>query len=491
MNKLRLLSVLTVFTVVSALYLTSCKDDDDPEPRAKVSFSSANISVNEDQGDLPVTVVLDRALNEDVVVEYSISGSATRRNSTNAATADYQITGTIGEVLIPKGQTSGTINISILNDGVYEDDETIVLTIDDVDSDLVDFGERTQLTITIVSDDLGITASFPSSQPIVVKEAEREVVEIKVSVSPAPTSDMIISYELSAWFEGNQLIQGVAIDSLRAAQNEVPPFYYDYYIDGVSGEVSIPAGGTTGTIRVVVLSDFSLENDEKIEITLKATPGVTIASGKEKATIHLKQEDCRIVALLWEEGTDVDMDLFVWAKTPTDTDWFLFDASVTEGSEPAEEYIIIPSGELDRIEKDFGITSLEFGGTYIYYSGTQDPLNYRVGQIEFANDDFVGVAVSDGSFALTDINEWERLEDIKPANDENWAPMQTWTYDDGVFGTPTDITNPAGRMGIKSKVFSKDLMKRLVAPQKTLSDLRTKSRRIKNQRLTVQKNQYR
>src|SRR5690606_320676 len=148
MNKLRLLSVLTVFTVVSALYLTSCKDDDDPEPRAKVSFSSANISVNEDQGDLPVTVVLDRALNEDVVVEYSISGSATRRNSTNAATADYQITGTIGEVLIPKGQTSGTINISILNDGVYEDDETIVLTIDDVDSDLVDFGERTQLTIT-------------------------------------------------------------------------------------------------------------------------------------------------------------------------------------------------------------------------------------------------------------------------------------------------------------------------------------------------------
>src|SRR5690606_6243876 len=98
MNKLKLLSTLAVFSTFSVLYLNSCKDDDEPAPRPKVAFALSNVSVNEPDGNLPVKIELDRPAPEDLVVEYSISGTATRRTSTNAATADYEITGSIGEV---------------------------------------------------------------------------------------------------------------------------------------------------------------------------------------------------------------------------------------------------------------------------------------------------------------------------------------------------------------------------------------------------------
>lgn len=454
MNKLRLLSVLTVFTVVSALYLTSCKDDDDPEPRAKVSFSSANISVNEDQGDLPVTVVLDRALNEDVVVEYSISGSATRRNSTNAATADYQITGTIGEVLIPKGQTSGTINISILNDGVYEDDETIVLTIDDVDSDLVDFGERTQLTITITSDDSELIASFQTIS-LEVNESDAGLHEIIVSLNQAPSSDVVVKYQISPWLISNQAVSGVAIDSVSAFQAQIPPEYYDYFIDGTSGELTIPAGQTSAAIRINVLSDFHLEDTETIEFTLIASPGI-VPGTANKAMITITQEDGRVIALDWggEEATDADMDLWVWFSVDETPDWFPFIFSVVPGTDPPE-IGFIPNTFITEVQQQ-GFDKIDFGISAIYYSGTKDPLEFRTIIADFEDDELEPVdqrEVTDASYGIVNINAWDNQ-----STGTEPIIIQTFTYENGAYGPASDITVPDERSRVGTVKIPNHLM---------------------------------
>lgn len=427
MNKLRLLSVLTVFTVVSALYLTSCKDDDDPEPRAKVSFSSANISVNEDQGDLPVTVVLDRALNEDVVVEYSISGSATRRNSTNAATADYQITGTIGEVLIPKGQTSGTINISILNDGVYEDDETIVLTIDDVDSDLVDFGERTQLTITIVSDDAVTVANFETTS-FTVSESDGTV-ELLVVLDQPTASDLAINFTLS----------GSALDSIRGSSEDIPVQFWDYHIEGFTDKIVIPAGQSSVPVKINIYSDFMWEDRETIEVTLTNTPGVSIGT-KSKATINVDQEDGVVVALLWPEDsnadTDVDMDLFIWLALQDDEGPFWFPIAYSIWKDNEDEFLFIPSA----------LENATFAASYVYYSGTDPDLKFEVQFADFVDDQVEPLADRDvfpGSYTLDHINKWDETDNLPLSQMFDMVDSKLENFSE----LNLDLENPGGRVG--------------------------------------------
>jgi hypothetical protein len=459
MNKLKLLSTLAVFSAISVLYLSSCKDDDDPAPRAKVSFSSANITVNENQGSLPVTVELDRAAAEDVVVEYSISGTATRRTSTNTATADYEITGTIGEVKIPKGQTSATINIGILNANIYEEDETIILTIEDVDSDRVDFGERTQLTITIVSDDAGLVASFQTTT-FQFNEGETGFHEIFVTLDQAPASDVIVTYQLSQWLVNNQVVAGIAIDSLSAFDAGLPPEYYDYYIDGTAGQLTIPAGETSAAIRVNVLSDFLAENTETIEITLIATPGITPGTAN-KATISVIQEDGRIVALYWPEDTDADMDLWVWFSVEeTEPEWIPFIFSVVPGTNPPEQGII-PENFVNQFIEG-GFDKIDFGISAIYYSGTTNPLDFETILADI-NDGVLEPAdqreITEASYGLNNINEWDnQTTGTEP------IIIQTFSYTGGAYTAASGITVPDQKSRIGTVPIPKHLMNRRKAP---------------------------
>lgn len=58
----------------------------------------------------------------DTVVNYTISGSAVLGQ-------DYILSGTVGQVVIPAGQSSATVLLTALNDGVAEDKETVTLTL--------------------------------------------------------------------------------------------------------------------------------------------------------------------------------------------------------------------------------------------------------------------------------------------------------------------------------------------------------------------------
>ena len=72
-------------------------------------------------GTLSATVSLSGASSEDVTVNYATS------NGTANAGNDY--TSTTGTLTIAAGETSGTIDISILADSVSEEDETFNVTL--------------------------------------------------------------------------------------------------------------------------------------------------------------------------------------------------------------------------------------------------------------------------------------------------------------------------------------------------------------------------
>jgi len=127
MLKSSLLKALFCVGILSVMFLASCSDD--PIPNPVVSFSETNVTVNEGDGSVDIDVVLDRAVSKDIVVKYSLSGTAQEGTT---ATSDYLIDGD-GELTIEKDQTSGTITLELNDDFVIEGTETVTITIVDVD----------------------------------------------------------------------------------------------------------------------------------------------------------------------------------------------------------------------------------------------------------------------------------------------------------------------------------------------------------------------
>ena len=397
MKRLLLPLTLVGFTVISSLYLTSCKDDKDPAPIPKITFESSNRSVNEDAGTIEIRVELDRPAPEDIVVEYSISGTATRKTSTNAATADYEFVTFAGEVEIDKGDDFGTISIKIIDDATYEEDETIILTLQDVDSDKVDFGTRVQTTITIVSDDAANTVFFETTSFSVDESVQQVDVVVKLQGDPA-TSDLTVNFQLG----------GNAISAMRGTNEDIPEQYWDYDLGNLTNSVVISAGQTTATIPVRIYSDFNLEDPETIEITLLSGGGV-VPGTASKATITVDQEDGYIVALFWPEDpnaeTDVDMDLLVWILLEDEGEPFWYPGGVAVFKDFDPEFLFIPTAIEEGV----------FGVSAVYYAGTDDNLKFELQYVNLTDGEIEPVAERDifqGTYTLANINKWDQTEDF-------------------------------------------------------------------------------
>jgi len=438
MKKYALLA-LSLATIVGLVGLSSCSKDD-PAPPITASFSKTTATATEADGSVSVDVVLDRATSEDLVVEYTLSGTATEGT-------DYNIDDS-GEVEIKKGQSKGTINIDITDDKAFEGNETLKLTIDKVSNASVLIGDDDEYTLTIQENDAQATINFPVTAITTVEDAG--LLEIQVKLDRVAGEDITVQYTLS----------GSAVDSLSAWDDQAPS---DYFIDGVSGEVEIESGHSTGTIKVRLYTDLTIEDSnpntaaldpETIIITLTGGTGGILVGPDNDLTITLKQQDGRLILLDWAYTT-VDMDMFLW---------FGQDASSIEVVQPFSSYvesnegpegIFIPNS-LPTIF--FGSANAGFGLSHVYYSGDKDDMNFTVDYIDIVNSAFEGAGSRnhfEAKYTLANINKWD---------DEatgTWPPLlnQDFEMEDGQYKLETGISVPGvevptGRVS-SPKSFSK------------------------------------
>lgn len=405
------------------LAFSSCKEDD-PPAKPKLSFEKSTMTVNEDKGTVEVAVLLDKPYSKDLRIEYDLSGTAKDQASVGTADADYEDTGD-GVVKINSGETEGTIELEIYNDALFEDDETIVISITDTNTDEIELTEDREITITIKSDDAQVQAFFASTS-MTVNEAyksENGLLMVPVQLDKAAPADITVEYTLG----------GSAIDSTAAFKNQpqIPPQYYDYYINiakELYGKVVIPKGATTANIEISIYSDFLFEDDETIEITLK--PGTVQIGTNNKMTITVQQQDGKVIALEWDDAyTDVDMDLFLWAGTDLNSLNTLVAFSNFEDVTEKLELVFIPSI----------ITGGYFGLSHNYYSGTADPMNFTVRFIDFADgalEDPATEEVFTATYSLANRNAYQETK-VNP------VVVQTFRIENSTFLDITDITVPA------------------------------------------------
>jgi hypothetical protein len=126
--------------------------DDDPEP--EVRFDSATYSADEGVGEAMVTVELSGESSLPSAVDYATS------DGTATAGGDY--TAASGTMSFAVGETSKTFAVPIIEDGVVEGDETVVLTLSSpMDARL---GVPSTATLTINDDDTPPDTTAPDTK---------------------------------------------------------------------------------------------------------------------------------------------------------------------------------------------------------------------------------------------------------------------------------------------------------------------------------------
>jgi len=107
-----------------------------------VSFTSANQEVREDAGVIEIGLVMTTESGEDVTIPYTLSGTA------EGAGTDYELED--GEIIIKAGQTSAKLSFNLIDDEIFEEDETAILTMGTPVN--AGHGSITVHTITITED---------------------------------------------------------------------------------------------------------------------------------------------------------------------------------------------------------------------------------------------------------------------------------------------------------------------------------------------------
>ena len=131
--KIRLLFLLAfLFT------LQSC-DTDDILPALTLTSSSNELSEN--QGMITITASLNSELEQEIAIPISFSGTATLNE-------DY--ISTENSLIIPSGNSSGSLTISSMQDEDIEDIETIIISVETQDDVIV---ISSSITISILDDD--------------------------------------------------------------------------------------------------------------------------------------------------------------------------------------------------------------------------------------------------------------------------------------------------------------------------------------------------
>ncbi|MCF6366143.1 MAG: gliding motility-associated C-terminal domain-containing protein [Bacteroidales bacterium] len=224
-------------------------DDDETAPTVTLSVSPANIAEN--GGVSTLTATLSTATFEDVIVNLTYSGTATGSGT------DYNVATSI---TITAGNTTGTTDITAVNDAISEGDETVITDITSITGgDATENGTQ-QATVTITDDD-GVLVTI-SASPLTIAE-NGGISTITATLDAVTFEDVVVNLTYSG-----------------TASNGT-----DYT---VSTSVTITAGNTTGTTDITAINDATYEGNETVITDISSvTGGNATENGTQQITVTI------------------------------------------------------------------------------------------------------------------------------------------------------------------------------------------------------------
>lgn len=227
-------------------------DNDNP----RVQFSAATSSGAESATPVNLQLSLSTLHTQAVTVSYSITGTATGGGT------DYTLAA--GTATVAVGQTTVNIPLIVIDDGLDELDETVIVTLSNpVNATL---GTTTAHTYTITDNDQP-TVQFAATAS---NGAESTTpANLQVTLSAASPKDVRVSY-------------AVGVSSTATGNSD------DYTL--ANADLTIPAGQTSGNIVITVSNDGIAEGNETVIVTLSA-PVDAMLGGNATHTYTINNDD--------------------------------------------------------------------------------------------------------------------------------------------------------------------------------------------------------
>ncbi|CAE6907062.1 COG2931 RTX toxins and related Ca2 -binding proteins [Vibrio sp. B1FIG11] len=214
----------------------------DAESAPKVSIVSEQASVIEG-GDANFTVSIDQKSDEDVVVSFTIGGDVDDK--------DYQAP-TIYTVTIPAGQTSVALDVTTLDDGIYEGTENLTITLTDTTgADSTLDADTKEATVSIIDAQSAPEVSISADQNNV---NEGQTAGFTVTLSQASDETVTVKFEYTGVAEDGKDFTGIA-------------------------SIEIPAGQSSADLDIATLTDGTYEGAESFTVTIKDVEGADAAIG--------------------------------------------------------------------------------------------------------------------------------------------------------------------------------------------------------------------
>jgi hypothetical protein len=216
-----------------------------------LGFSGAFLSVGESGGSAIITVFRNGGSAGEARVNYATSNVS--------ATAGQDYTSTSGTLIFANGVTTQTFSVSILNDALDENDETLLLTLTNAaGSGSLNPGSSTTLTIT--DDDPRPTLSIN---------------DVQLVEGDSGTSNAVFTVTLSGQ-TALQVTVGFATANNTATFSDYQP---------TSDQLTFNPGDATKTVSVPVIGDRVNEPNETFFVNLSLPTNATITRSRGVGTI--------------------------------------------------------------------------------------------------------------------------------------------------------------------------------------------------------------
>ncbi len=219
----------------------------DNDNSRKIQFAAASASGLENVSPVNFTIeLIEINLSDTTMVDYVVTGGTASGNG-----VDYTLNN--GRAKIPPGSMSVNIPITVTDDALDEDDETIIITLFNP-SNNVNINSQSVFTYTILDNDASPVLSFDVTEMINMEAYSSP--GITVSLSAVSGKSISVDYKVTG---GTATGGGV-----------------DFSLP--DGTITISAGETSGDIPLVIVDDVEIELNETVRITLSNPVNVTVGA---------------------------------------------------------------------------------------------------------------------------------------------------------------------------------------------------------------------
>ena len=240
-----------------------------------VSFTTAHRRVSEGVGTVYVTAKLSASYYNAVDVPISVSGTA--------GSGDYSVT--LSSIHFNAYQTSATIPVSVVNDSLGEEAETVVLTLSDPPDD-ARLGPAPSYVLEIDANDRPFVSFVSTRQSVWETDANGNPVSATITAKLSNTSTLPVEVPLIVY----------------GGSAEVS----DYIL--TSSSITIAAGGEYGTTTLQIVDDAENEGSETVNLKMDTPPNGYINSYWPPRYTLTIQDDDPTVSFDWRGRRTVSED---------------------------------------------------------------------------------------------------------------------------------------------------------------------------------------